>query len=156
VTTRRPIRLKTFTYLGCERYFLTMCCRNRRRSFEHSAVVETARLELLRTSDRQRFAVLAYVFMPDHMHALVEGLEATSDLRRFLAVVRKRTTLASRFLVPGALWQDGYFERVLRESDEPGALINYILNNPVRSGLVDNPADYPFSWSCTLESRSRP
>jgi len=156
VITRRPPRLKTCSYEGCDRYFLTMCCRNRRRWFERSAVVETCRSEFMRTADRHQFAVLAYTFMLDHMHALVEGRAPTADLRQFLTAVRRRTTAATTFTAPGGLWQGGYFERVLREYDEPNATIDYILNNPVRSGLVHRAVDYPYSWSCTVEDDPRP
>ena len=91
--------------------------------------------------------------MPDHMHALIEGRSA-ADLRRFLIAFRRRATLATTFTAPGGLWQDGYFERVLREDDEPYAVIDYILNNPVRAGLVTHAVDYPYGWSCTLEELS--
>ena len=94
--------------------------------------------------------------MPDHMHALVEGRDEGSDLRRFVTVFRRRTSAATVFMIPGGLWQDGYFDRVLREDDRPGAIIDYILNNPVRSGLVERAIDYPFGWSCTIEDEPRP
>jgi len=155
MATRRPSRLATFSYQGCERYFLTMCCRNRRCNFERAAIVETCRLEFLRTAERHQFAVLAYTFMPDHMHALIEGRTTTADLQRFLTTFRRRTTLATTFMVSGGLWQDGYFDRVLREDDEPDAVVDYILNNPVRSRLVERAVDYPFSWSCTLDENPR-
>jgi hypothetical protein len=45
------------------------------------------------------------------------------------------------------LWQEGYFERVLRESDDGKALARYIIHNPVRAGLVTTPADYRFLGS---------
>jgi putative transposase len=94
--------------------------------------------------------------MPDHLHALVEGRASAANLRHFLIAFRRRTTVATKFMAPGGLWQDGYFERVLREDDEPYAAIDYILNNPVRAGLVTRAVDYPYSWSCTLEDNPRP
>jgi hypothetical protein len=45
------------------------------------------------------------------------------------------------------LWQEGYFERVLREEDTTLDVIAYILQNPVRAGLVGDPGAYPFSGS---------
>jgi len=156
MTTPRPSRLATFEYMGAARYFLTMCCRNRRRWFERSEVVEACRLELLRASERHQFAVLAYVFMPDHFHALVEGVSEDADLRRFVYVFRRYTTIATKFTCPQGLWQDGYHERVLRRTEGTQKVIDYILSNPVRAGLVDRAVDYPFGWSCTNdELRSR-
>ena len=45
------------------------------------------------------------------------------------------------------LWQEGYYERVLREDDDARELARYIINNPVRADLVESPADYLFSRS---------
>ena len=45
------------------------------------------------------------------------------------------------------MWQTGYFERVLRETDDTRAVVAYILDNPVRRGLVTDPRDYPLSGS---------
>ena len=66
-------------------------------------------------------------------------------------LVRRRATMACQFALPKGLWQDGYYERVLRKSEDVLAIIDYILDNPVRAGLVSRPLDYPFSWSCTFD-----
>ena len=128
-----------------------MCCRNRQRAFVKSSVVEAVREEFLRPAYRHQFAVLAYTFMPDHAHLLVEGLSEQADFRRWAMLVRRRTTMACQFVLPNGLWQDGYYERALRKSEDVRAMIDYILDNPVRAGLVSRPLDYPFSWSCTLD-----
>ncbi len=60
--------------------------------------------------------------------------------------------MASRFAYPDGLWQGGYYERVLRKDEETQSVIDYILDNPVRAGLVKRPLDYPFSWSCTFDT----
>ena len=52
---------------------------------------------------------LAYVFMPSHMHLLIEGVSQTADLKSTMKVVRMRSTVAARALVAmPSLWQDGY------------------------------------------------
>jgi REP element-mobilizing transposase RayT len=45
------------------------------------------------------------------------------------------------------LWQAGYYERVLRDQDDARAFARYVVNNPVRGGLVETPTDYPFVGS---------
>ena len=50
------------------------------------------------------------------------------------------------------LWQKGYYERVLRDEDASAEIIRYILANPVRSGLVAEPAEYPF-WGSGVHTR---
>ena len=55
-----------------------------------------------------------------------------------------------QFATP-ALWQDGLFERVLRDDETTLTVIDYLLMNPIRAGLVDQVHKYPFCWSITLE-----
>ena len=68
-----------------------------------------------------------------------------------MRIMRKRTTLRYANLRTTTLWQDGYFERVLRRDEDTQSVIDYILANPIRAGLVERAVDYPFSWAITLE-----
>lgn len=146
---RRPQRLPSFNYAGQHCYFLTMCVLRRQPLFTSAETVRAASTQFLRAAAEQEFAVLAYTFMPDHFHAVVEGTDAAADLRRFVSLFRKRATLAC--CRPGRrLWQNGYYERVLWPGANVLTVIDYVINNPVRAGLVDKATDYSFSWSVTF------
>jgi len=86
--------------------------------------------------------------MPDHLHFLAAGLSEAADFRRFVSLLRRRSSAALWAVHPKGLWQNGYYERVLRRDEDSVTVCHYILNNPVRAGLVEAPSDYPFSWSC--------
>jgi putative transposase len=45
------------------------------------------------------------------------------------------------------LWQGSYFDRTLRSDEATEDAIRYILDNPVRAGLVRSPLEYPFMGS---------
>ena len=45
------------------------------------------------------------------------------------------------------LWQERYYEHVVREDDPVIGIVRYILNNPFRAGLVADGTAYPFSGS---------
>jgi REP element-mobilizing transposase RayT len=66
--------------------------------------------------------------MPDHLHLVVEGLAETSDLRRFIKVMKQRAAYVFRvtFKVP-FLWQEGYYERVLRSDEASGIVVRYVF-----------------------------
>jgi hypothetical protein len=51
------------------------------------------------------------------------------------------------------LWQRSYFEHVLRDDEDSFQVARYILENPVRTGMVRNPEDYPFLGSLTMNVR---
>ena len=46
-----------------------------------------------------------------------------------------------------SLWQESYFDRVLRDDEEMERTVRYVLENPVRKGLVNAFDEYPFSGS---------
>jgi putative transposase len=67
-------------------------------------------------------------------------------------VARRRLSVEFHRRVDGVLWQDGYFERVLRREEDTAAVIRYVLENPVRAGIVKSVTDFPFSWSVETHS----
>jgi REP element-mobilizing transposase RayT len=64
--------------------------------FVDPPTVERAHAEILRTATEDQFAVLAYCFMPNHLHLVVEGGSPTSDLRRFAKVSKQRVDYVFR------------------------------------------------------------
>ena len=50
----------------------------------------------------------------------------------------------------GTVWQEESFDRVLRSSESLDAKIEYVLNNPVRKGLVTDWHDYVWLWTSHL------
>jgi putative transposase len=143
----RPPRLDRAHYIGLARYFLTTCTRNRRRLFENPRIVAVATDQLLRAAEEQQFAVLAYCFMPDHVHVLAEGQARTSDLLRFARTWKQRCAVRVRAAIDVDLWQDGFYDHVLRGEEDSLAVAAYIVANPVRAGLVKSVTEYAYSGS---------
>lgn len=44
----------------------------------------------------------------------------------------------------GSLWVDESFDRIIRDEDDWREKYGYIMNNPVKAGLVEKPEDYPW------------
>ncbi len=149
----RPQRLPTFDYLGCHRYFVTCCTWKRQLLFDETSVPIVRQAAHSAFADRG-FDLLAWVFMPDHVHWLLQGTHVTDDLRAAMTLARQRAAFAYRQHGGGRLWQAGFHDRVVRRTEKTDAIANYILDNPVRAGLVQDPHVYPFSWSMTLSDRA--
>ena len=149
--SRRPRRLATFNYVGLYRYSLTFCTAHRRHIFKESAVIDEAIDEISRAAASHQFAVIAYCFMRDHLHLLVEATSDSSDLVAFAHQIKQRTAYRYRRRQDQPLWQKGYYEHVLRDDEAMLAVARYILANPVRAGLVQEPRDYPFSGSLVFD-----
>ena len=140
-------RLRGFDYSGPHRYSLTFCAHDRRPLFDDHELADCVRQQILRTATDDGYVVIAYCIMPDHVHLLVEGSDASAKLSDFVKRAKQYSGFHGKNLIGIRVWQTGYFERVLRESDDTRTLVAYILDNPVRKGLVTDARDYPLSGS---------
>ena len=143
----RPPRIAGFDYRGPYRYFLTFSTFERRKTFLDSTAATLVLMQYRRTARASAFAILAYCLMPDHLHLLVEGTTAVADLRRFIKRAKQGAGQVYAHRAGGRLWQDGYYDRVLRPTDDAKAVARYIIENPVRAGLVRAPGEYPYLGS---------
>jgi putative transposase len=149
--TNRPQRLQGFDYVGCYRYSLTFCTHLRARLFVDSEVVELVLSQFLRAVGQEEFSVLAYCFMPDHVHFLVQGNSESSDARMLIKLGKQYAGYAYSQKYGHKLWQPWGFERVLRDEEASFTAARYIVENPVRAGLVKAVSDYPFVGSRVYE-----
>ena len=148
----RPQRLGAFDYIGRHRYFVTFCTLNRRPLFDDADLVASILSHFLAQAARFGCAILAYCFMPDHVHLLIEGLADDADMRAFVAIAKQKSGFDFAARDGHRLWQKGYYERVLRDEEPTANIIRYIVANPVRSRLVIEPAEYPF-WGSGVQTR---
>ncbi|MBZ5695418.1 MAG: transposase [Acidobacteriia bacterium] len=147
----RNIRLPAAKYRGVQWYFVTLCCAGRRRVFADEKRATWIVDELRRHATSHRFAVHAYCAMPDHLHALVMGLDATSDLLTFLKNLKQKTAYEFHSEFDRSLWQKKFYDHILRREDAVERVAAYIWMNPVRKGLCKDPREYAFSGSFVLD-----
>jgi putative transposase len=100
-----------------------------------------------RTAHCASFSIWAYCLMPDHVHLLVAGETPTADFRRFIKRLKQASGQAHAHRMRQRLWQEGYYDRVLRPDDDPKAAARYIIANPVRAGLVRTALEYAYVGS---------
>jgi putative transposase len=115
---------------------------------------------------KRMFELWAYVAMPEHAHILLRPLSHKAEIAPILKAIKqpvaRKATNHLRANNPQWLkrlevrrpngrveyrfWQQGGgYDRNILTSKAARAAIEYIHNNPVRRGLVDNPTDWPWS-----------
>ena len=119
-----------------------MCTFQKHACFEDRVIAEAVRDQLLRTGADYRVEVIVYCFMPDHLHALIEGVSDGSDLLKFLKMFRQRSGYAYRQSGHSRLWQDGYFDKFLRSEEAMKDVVAYIFGNPLKEGLCQDLRTY--------------
>lgn len=96
--------------------------------------------------DGERYRVLAWCVMPNHVHVLIEQSEGYS----LPDVVRSwKTFTAARINAfrgeGGAFWARDYFDRFMRNETQFARAVAYIEANPVKAGLCERPEAWRFS-----------
>ena len=101
--------------------------------------------------DARRYRLLAWVVMPNHVHALIEPIHGWS-VAKIVATWKKFTALRinEHLTAEGRkplhpLWQREYWDRFMRDARHFEQTISYIHNNPVKAGLVASPEQWPWS-----------
>jgi putative transposase len=143
----KPIRLPKEHYIGPRAYFLTLCTRDRIPHFRSRRIARWLLNSLQQIAAQQSFTLRACCLMPDHLHVLLQGDSPTSDLLCFVKTFKHKTTFHFRTKTGKTLWQISFFDHILRTAEELSKTAEYILLNPVRAGLVQRTADYPYSRS---------
>jgi len=108
-----------------------------------TAAIRTARESL-------GFLLTAWVFLPDHWHAIIFPAHPLT-ISKVMKVIKAHATyeINVRRGTSGQLWQDRFYEHVLRTVEDYHDWLTYIHFNPVKSGLVTKPDDW--KWSSVHE-----
>ncbi len=96
---------------------------------------------------RTGWRVSAAVAMPNHVHFIVEPTRSEIvPLRRMLAAWKGRVARAANLVLgrTGAFWQESWFDRWLRHEAERARIAAYIVQNPVKAGLVRDASAWPW------------
>lgn len=95
--------------------------------------------EALHYRNGREYDLCAFCIMSNHVHAVFEPLDLSllplskimQSLKRHTA--RKANTILGRI---GAFWRDESYDHAIRDNAEFMRIVHYVLENPVRAGLV--------------------
>jgi REP element-mobilizing transposase RayT len=105
-----------------------------------------------------RYQLLAYCIMPNHVHLLIESLvreraphqgkSAKYPVTDTLRLLKGRTAHDCNLELKrnGSFWQHESYDHVVRDEKELDRIIRYILNNPVKAALVKEWKNWPFTY----------
>ncbi len=104
-------------------------------------------VETIRSAEIQRrlCAVHAFVVMPNHVHLLVTPFQPLSAVTKWIKGTSARRVNQFLERTGSPFWQDESFDHWARNSAEFEKIRAYIWNNPVKAGLVEHPAEWPYS-----------
>ena len=143
----RSLRLRGFDYRIPHTYHLTWGTARRKPLLTDPDLTKRL-IEILKKEAKDSGMLLyTYCFMPDHVHLLLcpeEGKDPMKFVQRYKG---KTTRIYWRVSRQAKLWQRGFYDHILRGEEDVRQVSRYILENPVRKGMVESFKDYPFSGS---------
>jgi len=101
--------------------------------------------------DGDRYRILAWVIMPNHVHVLIDPAEPISKTiqgwKSFTArwLLKHNERLGLGIPDPHHVWMREYWDRFIRDDGHLKATIDYIHRNPVKAGLCREPGEWRWS-----------
>lgn len=156
VSTRfkqRPLRLSRL-FDASPLYFVTFCTHQRTRFLACDDVHE-AFILFAKSGERNfNIAVGRYVIMPDHVHLFVRGGH-NFRLGRWVGALKQALARAAKLSrAKMQLWEEGFFDHVLRSDESYSQKWNYVRENPARAGLANSAEDWPYQGEIVYIDRT--
>jgi len=108
--------------------------------------------EAIHYRDGRKYDLWGYCIMPNHVHMIFSPLDDENGdpypLYRILQSLKRHTALKANKILgrQGAFWQAESYDHVVRTVDDFNRILDYVLANPVKAGLVTDPAEWRWSY----------
>jgi len=127
------------------------CC-----ALKHPVMAEITQNALIQF-DGVKYRLIAWVIMPNHLHVLIEPFIAIGKIvqswKSFTGRWALKHNAELKLGIPGEhFWMREYWDRFIRDKQHLDAVIKYIHNNPVKTGLCSVATEW--KWSSGLCERS--
>jgi REP element-mobilizing transposase RayT len=131
------------TYLGkCELAGFSLC----------AAGIGDMITETFRFYDGKLYELHCYCVMPNHVHLLVRPMQdEAGTFHKDSVIVQRIKSFTARQIntsrgFAGKVWCENYFDRYIRHEKDYYKVVEYILNNPLKAGLVKDPGHWRHAW----------
>ena len=128
-------------------YFVTTSTKNRHRILNNPAVHKILREEWEEALGRHGWAIGSYVVMPDHVHFFCKPTPGAKRLSKLMQQWKQWTSkrIKKELHLDDSVWQEEFFDHLLRSHESYSEKWSYVEQNPVRAGLVEQARDWPFA-----------
>lgn len=136
-------------------YFFTVSLLQRHDNDLLVRHIDTLRAAIGKVRGRFPFDIHAWVVLPEHMHCIISLPEGDADFAVRWMRIKQEFSLA----IPAhewrsdarqrrnerGIWQQRYWEHLIRDEQDLHAHMDYIHYNPVKHSLVTRVVDWPHS-----------
>jgi putative transposase len=136
-------------------YFFTVNLLQRQGNDLLTRHIETLRAVVRSVRLRHPFYIHAWTVLPEHLHCIIELPPGDADFATrwrliksdFSKALPREERLSAVRLRRGerGIWQRRYWEHLIRDERDYKAHMDYVHINPLKHGLVECVADWPYS-----------
>ncbi len=128
-------------------YFVTTNTKKRQKILNTPAIHKILREEWEGALERHGWAIGSYVVMPDHVHFFCKPTHEAVKLSKMMQQWKQWTSkrIKDELQLTGSIWQEEFFDHVLRSHESYSEKWNYVEQNPVRAGFVEQAGDWTYS-----------
>lgn len=140
-------------------YFFTLVTERRQSILTNEDVREALRAAILKVRSTHPFEIDAWVLLPDHLHCIWTLPEGDADFSTRWRLIKREVTVAigTKYFrddlhtdrraqkQQGTIWQQRFWEHLIRDDHDYAAHMDYLHFNPVKHGLVKTVNEWPWS-----------
>ena len=141
----RPLLVQPIVFLSCSTH-------ERRGILDSHAVHDVLYNIWSQSQERNGWVVGKHVVMPDHVHLFARAGTTATSMARWIGMWKSVSarSIAGLLCIRPPIWQEDYFDRFLRTSESYADKWQYVQLNPVRAGLVSDPAAWPYQGTIQI------
>jgi len=162
---KMPNYIRTKQEGGC--YFFTVVTYRRQPFLTNNLARYFLRNAIMRTRQNYPFKIDAWVLLPDHLHCIWTLPENDTNYSTRWNIIKTLFTRQAKSYYhspewmteakikyrESTIWQRRFWEHTIQDEADYLHHINYIYNNPVKHGLVEQPQDWLYSTYHSIESK---
>ena len=130
-----------------------MCIKDKVYLFSDTEVINVFTDILGHVVVKNKCVIPVYCFMPDHQHMIITGTHEDTDLLKIVTEYKQKTGFWLSKNRIGIRWQKGFYDHIIKKNEDLSTQVRYILDNPVRKGIVSSWQEYSHKGSigCDLD-----
>jgi putative transposase len=110
--------------------------------------------------DGKKYKLFTCVIMETHAHVILQPLKESEDnyfsLAQIMHSIKSYSShkINRKMNLKGNIWLDENYDRIIRDDNDIFEKRQYIINNPQKAGLVENPEEYRWFFEISQENQN--
>ena len=103
--------------------------------------------------DGKEYDLICYCIMSNHVHLVIKLRENSRSLDKIMQSIKSFSAIKCNeiFGRKGKFWQHENYDHIIRNESELERIVEYVLSNPVKAGLVNSKNEWKWNYLADIE-----